>query len=132
MGSSLLILDHLWALGRKSEYSSSHRFMQIQKTYKNLCKINQNRSGLIKSSCWVILGRPGSNMVHFGPSRRFMGADLARPGSIMVHFGTSRQSMEVDLACPGSILVHFGTSRPLQDHLKTTSNTSRVTFERCR
>ena len=36
------------------------------------------------------LARPGLIMLHFGLSRRFMGADLARPGSIMVHFEISR------------------------------------------
>ena len=57
------------------------------------------------------LARPGSIMLHFGFSRRFMGADLGRPGSIMVHFGFSRRSMGFDLVRPGLIIVHFGISR---------------------
>ena len=78
-----------------------------QKTYKNQCKINTNQSGLIKSSCWVILARPGSSMVHFGPSRRSMEVDLGHLGSSWVHLGLILGSSWLIL---GSCWVILGSS----------------------
>ena len=82
MGSSLLILDHLWALRRKSEYSSSHRFMQIQKTSKNCCKSEYSSSHrFIKTqktykSKWKI-----NFFKSYGAVKVQKGLDLGGPGS---------------------------------------------------
>ena len=79
-----------------------------QKTYKNQCKINKNRSGLIKSSCWVILARPGSSMVHFGPSRRSMEIDLGHLGASWGHLGLILGSSWLILGSCWVILGHLG------------------------
>ena len=79
-----------------------------QKTYKNLCKINKNQSALIKSSCWFILARPGSNMVRRGPSRRSMEVDVGQLGSSWAHPGFILGSSWLILGSCWVILGHLG------------------------
>ena len=53
----------------KSEYSWSHRFIKIQKTYKNLCKINFFKSyGAVKLRKILDLGGPGRGRGWVNPS----------------------------------------------------------------
>ena len=71
--------------------------MKIYESQLKVMKTIENQRKSMKLDD-IGLARPGSIMLHFGFSRRFMGADLARPGSIMVHFGISRCVKKIRLA----------------------------------